>query len=232
MGVLYKLDFINGKSYIGITSKTAEERFFRHSENARMGKIQYAIYKAWRKHGPPTLSVLAVLEEHELADTEIRAIAVYNTTLPNGYNSTYGGQLGATPESAKKISKALIGHKKKPESIEKQRQKMIGREPPNKGKPMSEEQKAKLRAAAIRQFSDPAAREAARQKSMGNTNRRGYKMTPEELAAHTRRHAMQTPEAIEKIRTAALGKTHSEETKQKMRESQKQRWAIRKQRSK
>lgn len=225
MGVLYMLTFPNGKKYVGVTTKTAEERFARHSINADMNKIQYALYKAWRKHGPPALEVLAIVEDKILLDVEIRAIATYKTILPHGYNSTYGGQGGVTPEGAKKISKALLGHKKSPATIEKQRQKMLGKAPPNKGKPMSEEQKEKLRAAAIRQFSDPAMREAARQKSMGNTNRRGYKMTPEELAEHTRRHAVKSPEARAKLSAAASGKTHSEETKQKMREAQKKRWA-------
>lgn len=99
MGTLYKLDFEDGKSYVGITTKTIAHRFNAHACNARTGR-RARLYAAWRKHGEPRLTVLAVLEDRELASTEIRAIAAYGTLAPNGYNMT--------PEIAKLVMRGLV----------------------------------------------------------------------------------------------------------------------------
>lgn len=38
MGAIYKLDFANGKSYIGITSKDAKHRFRAHKTMSSLGE--------------------------------------------------------------------------------------------------------------------------------------------------------------------------------------------------
>lgn len=53
MGELYKLNFPNGKSYIGIASNGAIGRLCEHRWKAM--KLDYLLYKAWRKHGEPVL---------------------------------------------------------------------------------------------------------------------------------------------------------------------------------
>ena len=114
MGELYKLDFANGKSYIGITTKTAAERFNGHRARSKSIKGgDSALYQAWRKHGEPQMKVLAVLEDRELAHTEQRAIAAYGTLVPNGYNVTIGGDVSpmTLPEVAAKISAMRKGVK-------------------------------------------------------------------------------------------------------------------------
>lgn len=136
MGVLYKLDFANGKSYIGITTKTAKQRFSGHKAQCCRG-TDLPLYNAWRKHGEPTLTTLAVLEDADLAAAEIRAIKAFGTLAPNGYNLSFGGQTapGLNPETAAKISKALKG-----------------RESPMKGvagKKHTDEAKAKMAAAKL-----------------------------------------------------------------------------------
>lgn len=110
MGELYKLDFANGKSYIGISVKSAKARFDNHKRCAKTGKSA-AIYNAWRKHGEPNLTVLAILEDRELASTERRAIAVYGTLVPGGYNMTPGGEISPMlfPEIAAKVSASMLG---------------------------------------------------------------------------------------------------------------------------
>lgn len=92
MGEIYRLDFANGKSYIGLSTLSAAERFFRHRNSAKCS-TKGLIYNAWRKHGEPKLVVLAIVEESELGPTEMRAIQVFNTMAPNGYNLSYGGEL-------------------------------------------------------------------------------------------------------------------------------------------
>lgn len=110
MGNLYKLDFQNGKSYIGITTKTAAERFSGHRVRCRSAKGNDAtLYHAWRKHGEPKLVVLAVVEDKDLAETEIRAIKAFNTMTPNGYNMTPGGDV--SPLSDPLIAAKLVGNK-------------------------------------------------------------------------------------------------------------------------
>ena len=130
MGHLYRLDFPNGKSYVGITTKTPEERFAGHKKFSA-GKSSLAIHKAWRKHGEPQLVVLAVLEDADLPAAEIRAIKAFNTLVPNGYNLALGGQMCPllNPVVAAKVSASMMGNKSS-----------IGRK-------LSEEHKDKIRSA-------------------------------------------------------------------------------------
>jgi len=110
MGELYKLEFPNGKAYIGITKKTAVHRLNQHKTMLRGGK-HTALYNAWRKHCEPKLVVLAIVEDYDLAETEIRAIKVFNTLVPNGYNMTEGGQTSPSlsPSAKLKMSLAKLG---------------------------------------------------------------------------------------------------------------------------
>ena len=112
MGQLYKLDFSNGKSYIGITTRSADERFNGHRARCRSVKGgDSALYRAWRKHGEPVLTVLAVVEDRDLAETEIRAIKAFSTLVPNGYNVLEGGQVSpmVLPHVAAKVSSTKTG---------------------------------------------------------------------------------------------------------------------------
>lgn len=93
MGELYKLVFPNGKKYIGISERSAVHRFRAHAEAARSARSTTALYRAWRKHGQPILSVLAVIEKCHLYETEIGAIRSYGTLVPHGYNVSYGGDI-------------------------------------------------------------------------------------------------------------------------------------------
>lgn len=111
MGYIYKLDFTNGKSYIGLTANTIEKRFSQHVNAAKLGKSQLPIYLAWRKYGKPVLTILAELQPENLDFAEIEAIQKYNTLIPNGYNVALGGMTAPTksPEVAKKLSLVLTG---------------------------------------------------------------------------------------------------------------------------
>lgn len=108
---------INGKSYIGITNKTASERFIEHCLAAKRGS-KFAFHAAIRKHGEDqwiheTLAVVKSREEaHRL---EIELISERRTTERQfGYNMTKGGDgvvgLTRTQEHSDNISKALQGH--------------------------------------------------------------------------------------------------------------------------
>lgn len=112
MAELYRLDFSSGKSYIGITKHTALKRFYFHGKSAaNSGKG--VVYHAWRKYGPPRLVTLAVLTDADMLDAEKRAIVVFGTRHPNGYNMTDGGDIppSLSPEVANKIRMKLKGRK-------------------------------------------------------------------------------------------------------------------------
>jgi len=87
---LYQLSFPNGKSYIGITSQTAQDRFKDHCKMSRKFPCQKAIQKYGK--GNVVLTVLATVDNWELLClAEIEAIEKFNTFKPNGYNLTLGG---------------------------------------------------------------------------------------------------------------------------------------------
>ena len=162
MGYLYRLDFANDKSYIGITAKSPESRFNGHIKSAR-SRGTTIVYKAWRKYGQPALMVLAKIENYDLKSSEIRAIREFNTKIPHGYNSTDGGDgcsgLTHSEETRKKISIAGKGRPKSAEHRAKIGAANTGRKPSpaqiekyrvtraKNNKPVSDETRANLSAA-------------------------------------------------------------------------------------
>lgn len=90
---LYQLSFPGGKKYIGITSKTAKERFNAHCRYSykKMGACQSAIKKYGKEN--VIITVLGECDDWELLClAEMEAIEKYNTIAPNGYNLTLGGE--------------------------------------------------------------------------------------------------------------------------------------------
>lgn len=92
MGCLYQLTSPSGKSYIGITLKTAQERFEDHKVNYRRRRT--ALHRAFRKYGPENfqLKTLVIANDWKyLCDLECEAIVAFGTKGPSGYNMTGGG---------------------------------------------------------------------------------------------------------------------------------------------
>jgi hypothetical protein len=119
MGCLYQLIFPNGKSYIGITKKTAEQRFGEHCRNSLKGITEYPDYspsekaisdqkygldnfgrlpwltllgKAIREYGKENVTVktLVIANDMEfLKELEIKAIKRYRTL--HNYGARYTG---------------------------------------------------------------------------------------------------------------------------------------------
>ncbi len=139
-GELYKLDFPNGKSYIGVTTKGAHNRYKEHAKNAISGKT-VILSKAWRKYGAPSLLILAILEQKMLLKAEQTAIQVFRTLFPGGYNMTLGGE----------TSPLVI-----PEILARARINMAG-------KIRSEDHKEKIRQAQLKRNQDPKVREKNKQ---------------------------------------------------------------------
>jgi len=226
---LYKLSFPNGKEYIGITSKTAKERFKQHCN----GHGQYAVHSAIRKYGKNNvvLTVLAECDNWELLCLiEQEAIDKFNTFYPNGYNLTLGGDgtIGINPSEKSRLNisiaqkqrfsnpeerdlarKRATGRKQSIETINKRRESMMGRimskesiektRQANIGKKHSEETKKKL----SESHKNPS-QETRLKMSIAQKNR----------SAESRK---QSPESIKKSAEKRTGAKRTEEAKAKMR---------------
>lgn len=141
MGCLYRLKFPNGKSYVGITTHSAQKRFAKHCEMA-VAAHSSALARAIRKYTPAAVEVksLADLDDWELLClAEQEAIDLFRThTTRNGYNMTSGGDGVVDPDD--EVRAKMSESSRRTWS--------------------SEELRAWRSAESKRQWADPAAREA------------------------------------------------------------------------
>ena len=173
-GTIYKITcLITGKPYVGKTKRNLKRRIIEHKRDSSRGRpgIDAAIAKyGWENF---TVEVLEICPVNRLNEREIFFIAELDCKTPNGYNLTDGG-------------KTTSGYSHTKETRDKISAKLKGRPSPNKGKPLSEEHKAKLSAnhADFREENHPFfgkhhSPETCAILSVLNT---GKKHTPEEIA--------------------------------------------------
>lgn len=82
---------INGKSYIGKTEYSVENRWKEHSRAYKYEQNQSrALYRAMNKYGVENFKCLKLLETDTPNEDEVLYIQKYNT-YHNGYNETLGG---------------------------------------------------------------------------------------------------------------------------------------------
>lgn len=103
----------NGKSYIGITSRSVEVRWEEHLSRARCGQRNSRIYDALRKYGEDSFEVTTV-DQTDCEDRVRRLESKYiveHDTYKNGYNCNFGGCgfLEFPEEIRKKISESQKG---------------------------------------------------------------------------------------------------------------------------
>ncbi len=90
---------VNGKGYIGITTKDINERLDEHLNDAVSGSW-YALHSAIRKHHPQNFEIeilevaTGLFEAQELETKYIVSLDTYASgPMPrNGYNMSYGGE--------------------------------------------------------------------------------------------------------------------------------------------
>ena len=117
MGSIYLItNKLNGKQYVGQTTKTAEQRIKQHIHEAKNTNKNLHLYNAIRKYGVENFSFEVLktnLKESELDDFEIKFIEKYNT-FENGYNNTAGGGgvrgYHHSAETKQKISNSILQH--------------------------------------------------------------------------------------------------------------------------
>jgi group I intron endonuclease len=95
MFLIYKHTSPSGKSYIGLTSKTINERFAGHCVQAFSQDAQNHFHQAIRKYGRDAFESEILIENietfEEAAKLEIEFISKFNT-FEAGYNMTKGGR--------------------------------------------------------------------------------------------------------------------------------------------
>lgn len=162
---------VNGKQYVGFTSKTLQQRRISHHSSASYRKVKLLFHKALKKYGHDSFEWSVLWEGScpiEAGQTETRYISEYNTLMPNGYNLT-GGNDNTT-----------LGYKFTEEQKESLKRSREGKPNPNLGNRWSDEQK---RAASDRQRENhrhltgdnspskrPDVREKSRQCKLGSLN--------------------------------------------------------------
>lgn len=112
MGFIYKIvNNINGKIYVGQTTKTLlEERFKEHRKPT--SNCRYLL-NAFKKYGIYNFEFIMIRNclNYELNALEIMNISLHKSLVPNGYNLRQGGIGGGkhNEETKKKISETLKG---------------------------------------------------------------------------------------------------------------------------
>lgn len=170
---------ITGKSYVGQTTRSLAARKAEHLRSAQQIERQKhptLLSSAIREFGSGAFE-WEILEEcpgnQSLNDREIYYILLLKTLEPYGYNMTRGGAMDESMAVSirEKIAASVRQVHKDPLYRAKVYPKLKGLAPPNKGVPMTEEQKAKVGAARKAVYDDP---------TYINPNL-GQKRTPEQL---------------------------------------------------
>ena len=198
---LYRLDFSNGKKYIGITKNPKRRLVGHHTRTSGCTSVRSAI----KKHGSPVLTVLCTGLKDYIADLEILAIEAFKTRDRKfGYNISLGGNI--SPSTIKEVA-AKIGsaHRGRKLSLEIRGKISAGA----KGRVISPEQRVKMSAAKKgRKLSF----EHCAKMSAGLI---GHTTSPETRAKISAAHKgrKQSPEQIAKLSAARKGRVLSAETR-------------------
>lgn len=94
MAYIYKItNLINGKSYIGKTLSTIEERWKEHCRDSRRERCEKRpLYSAMNKYGIESFKIEQIEECHDDVVNEREVYWIeYFGTFKNGYNATVGG---------------------------------------------------------------------------------------------------------------------------------------------
>ena|SRR5271166_5654147 len=115
-GVIYFIaNLINGKVYVGQTTRSVAIRFRAHREACRRGE-NFPLYRSVKKYGWASFEVREVVfaeNQKRLDALESAWIILLRTTNREfGYNLTYGGNGGArTEEVCEKLRRSHLGQK-------------------------------------------------------------------------------------------------------------------------
>jgi group I intron endonuclease len=252
---LYQLLFPSGKSYIGVTSKTAQERFKQHCKQSRKkNPCQLAIHKYGKEN--VIINILAECDNWELLClAEQEAIEKFKTKSPSGYNLTDGGdgiagfKLSDATKHKMSIAGKLrmsnphereitIGFLRKNHPLTAESYKKIS--DANKGKKRSKETRDKISEKAKGRIASEETREKLSKihKGVLHTDEHKAKISlalkgnmsdeNKKKLSLLKKGVPRSAETIKKMSDANLGKKQSEETRRKRSESMKATIALKK----
>ena len=191
MGIIYKAtNKINGKSYIGQTSRTLEKRKKGHLKGSQLQNTKSYFHKAIKKYGIDNFVWEILLETFEDLDTKEKYYIRTFGTFGNGYNLTTGGEGGyiRSDESKEKMSNAASQRVGAKNGFYGKGDYIRGIKNHFYGKKHSEETKEKIR----------------------------HKMTGKKI--HSEEWKKELSEKMSGQGNPFYGKKHSEETKEKIRQ--------------
>lgn len=130
--IVYRaLHVASGRNYIGITKKPLMDRIYEH--RMRPSNHQTAFQRALRDFGVDAFQFSIIdfaVDRQELGRRERFWIDIYDSTIPNGFNLTRGGEQGfinVTAEARELISQANRGRKCDPLIVERVAAQLRGR---------------------------------------------------------------------------------------------------------
>lgn len=131
-GIYRILNKINGKSYIGLTTKKIELRFKQHLKLIKpntKNKNRRLIHKAMFKYGVDNFEFIKIVENDDLTLEELKVLEMkyikeYNTLYPKGYNLTEGGD-GTVGYHISEERKAYLSHLYKGRKLSEEHKKNI-----------------------------------------------------------------------------------------------------------
>lgn len=230
MTIVYKFTCKTSlKSYVGITTKTWQERWLEHCQGARRG-TKTKLTAAIRKYGEDCWDTEILCEcetSEQAAEYEKQYIKEFDT-LVAGYNMTEGGDglygFIKTDEHKKKISQALTGKLKSPEHRAKLAAALKGKP----GHPQTQKWHDTMKAYRGNRKDIPHTEETKQKISEKSKGHRGYwagKKMPEEMVRKRsltmtgKKRGSYSKEHCHRISEGLKGKPHkpmSEETKRKI----------------
>lgn len=188
---------VNGKMYVGITTKSVQERWNTHNHQANY-HAALKFHRAIRKYGRASFCVdlLYTYPTLELACAAEIDIINHLDLICSGYNSAPGGNISPmhSPEVRRKAAQARRGWKPTEDTIKRMSAAHLGK----KRGPHSPETRAKISAAKRGRKQTPEQIEAAA------AGKRGKKHSPERVAhrANAVRGRKRTPAQIEALSLA------------------------------
>lgn len=212
-GYIYKIEFPNGKVYIGLTTTSLKIRQSQHKKCAKGNDTQY-LYNALRKYKIVDTFELIEIDtadsKEELCEKEMGYILMYNSfDREYGYNMTFGGEgVNGWVPSQEQRERAR-------ENSIKQFEKLGAREKHSEAlKTYFEEHpetREKMRESTIKYYRENP--DAA--KMQGDTKRRYYEENPDarlKAIERTKKHYEENPEA--RLKMSEIMKKYYQENPQ------------------
>lgn len=224
IGYIYVItNTVNGKQYVGQTTKSIAKRWRAHLQAARAGKGSPALTAAIAKYGETAFSIRPYelplySTQAELDEAERAAIATCRSFGCRGYNLTTGGDGGGQrlhPESRAKLSASLRGRRFSAETIERLRVSHLGQErtPETRAK-ISASMKGIKRTPEHQRKLTEAGRGKPRSEGQLKALRKMWAAKPAHVSSETR----------EKLRIKSTGRFYSPATREKLRAAKQQWW--------